>query len=91
LRHHGQKITENRRVFIDKTGIHGIAISYVEEAFSTPYNFPEALKPFATSITDNPAQNARNSLVYCCPYPNLVFFNPNKSLQFVNLGNFGNF
>ena len=62
----------------DVLGINLVAIGDIEEALPETDHDPNGFKGGGTVVTDSPRQNAGLEVVYGCPDPDFVFFDPTK-------------
>ena len=62
----------------DVLGIHLVSIRDIEVALPETDHDPNGFKGGGTAVTDSPSQNPRLKMVYGCPNPDFVFFEPTK-------------
>lgn len=71
-------LTNNMVARINKLRVHFPSICDIEVALPGGDKFPQTLKCFCTMVTQNPTKNSLTKVIYCCPQPDFIFFDPTK-------------
>ncbi len=64
--------------WFDKTRVNLPSVSYIKLALPKSNNVPQRLKCFCAVVSQYPSENVFMKMIYCCPQPNFVFFDPTK-------------